>query len=44
MAIPKMTDDLEIIQKLSDLPNATDGLTAEELKAKFDEARKSEIS
>lgn len=37
MAIPKMTDDLEIIQKLSDLPNATDGLTAEELKAKFDE-------
>lgn len=38
MAIPKMTDDLKIIQKLSDLPNATDGLTAEELKAKFDEA------
>lgn len=38
MAIPKLTKDLEIIQKLSDLPNATDGLTADELKAKFDEA------
>jgi hypothetical protein len=38
MAIPKMTDDLNIIQALSDLPNSEDGLTAEELKAKFDAA------
>lgn len=38
MAIPKMTDDLNIIQALSDLPNSEDGLTAEDLKAKFDEA------
>lgn len=38
MSIPKFTKDLNIIQKLSDLPNATDGLTAEQLKAKFDEA------
>lgn len=38
MAIPKMTDDLAVIQKLSDLPNTEDGLTADELKAKFDEA------
>ena len=38
MNIPKLTKDLSIIQKLSDLPNATDGLSAEELKTKFDEA------
>ena len=38
MAIPTMDLDLGIIQKLSDLPNAYDGLSAEELKAKFDEA------
>lgn len=38
MAIPKMTDDLNIIQALSDLPNAEDGLTAEELKQRFDQA------
>lgn len=38
MAIPKMTDDLNIIQALSDLPNSEDGLTAEDLKAKFDAA------
>lgn len=38
MNIPKFTKELSIIQKLSDLPNATDGLSAEELKAKFDEA------
>ena len=37
MSIPKMTNDLAIIQKLSDLPNSTDGLTAAQLKAKFDE-------
>ena len=40
MSIPKMEQDVEIIQKLSDLPNTTDGLTAQELKAKFDEAAK----
>ena len=38
MAIPTMDLDLEVIGKLSDLPNAYDGLSAEELKAKFDEA------
>lgn len=38
MALPKLTDDLAIIQALSDLPNSEDGLTADELKAKFDEA------
>jgi hypothetical protein len=38
MSIPKMTNDLAVIQKLSDLPNSTEGLTAEQLKAKFDEA------
>ena len=38
MAIPKMTNDLNIIQALSDLPNSEDELTAQELKAKFDEA------
>lgn len=36
MAIPKMTDDLRIIQALSDLPNSEDGLSAQELKEKFD--------
>ena len=29
---------MEIISKLSDLPNDTDGLTAAELKARFDRA------
>lgn len=38
MSIPKMTEDLAIIQKLSDLPNSTEGLTADQLKAKFDQA------
>lgn len=38
MALPKMDKDLAIIQQLSDLPNSDDGLTADELKAKFDEA------
>ena len=38
MSIPMMKKDLAIIQKLSDLPNVTDGLSAAELKAKFDEA------
>lgn len=38
MSIPKLTKDLAVIQKLSDLPNSTDGLTSEQLKARFDEA------
>lgn len=38
MSIPKMTNDLAVIQKLSDLPNSTEGLTSDQLKAKFDEA------
>ena len=38
MSIEKMSQDLAVIQKLSDLPNSADGLTAEQLKAKFDES------
>ena len=38
MNIPHLTKDLAVIQKLSDLPNTTDGLSAADLKAKFDEA------
>ena len=38
MAIPKFMDDLAIISKLSDNPNTGDGLSAEELKARFDAA------
>lgn len=38
MALPILTDDLAIISKLDDLPNDVGGLTAAELKAKFDEA------
>ena len=38
MSIAKLNADLAIIQKLSDLPNATDGLSAQELKARFDES------
>lgn len=37
MALTKLTTNLAIIAALSDLPNATDGLTAAQLKAKFDE-------
>ena len=37
MSIPKLTENLNIIQTLSDLPNSSDGLSADELKAKFDE-------
>lgn len=33
-----LNTDLDIIQKLGDLPNAVDGLTAAELKKKFDDA------
>lgn len=40
MSITKLTDDLDIIQALDDLPNdtGTPPLSAAELKAKFDEA------
>ena len=38
MSIPTLTADLAVIQKLADLPNSTDGLTAQELKARFDRA------
>lgn len=38
MGFTKSTADLNIISALSDLPNADDGLTAEQLKAKFDTA------
>ena len=40
MAIPQMTDDLNIIGGLGNNPNTDDGLSPEELKAKFDEAAK----
>src|SRR6187455_2462591 len=36
MALTQMTDDVAIIAALADLPNATSGLTAAQLKAKFD--------
>jgi len=38
MAITTNTDDLDIIAALDDEPNDTGGLTAAQLKAKFDEA------
>lgn len=38
MSFTKITEDLDIIQKLADEPNADDGLSAEEVKKKFDEA------
>lgn len=38
MAFNKITDNLNIIQALGDEPNEDNGLTAAELKAKFDEA------
>lgn len=38
MAYSKITDDMNIIQALPDEPNDVGGLTAAELKAKFDEA------
>ena len=38
MALEIMTDDVKIIQSLSDYPNQEEGLTASEMKAKFDEA------
>lgn len=38
MSITKLEQDMAIIQKLDDEPNDVGGLTAAELKAKFDEA------
>ena len=38
MSITKLNDDLNIVQKLDDQPNDVGGLTAAELKAKFDES------
>jgi hypothetical protein len=38
MALTKLTTNLNNIQALHDRPNVTDGLTADELKEKFDKA------
>lgn len=38
MAIPKFSDDLNIIGLLSDFPGSQDGLTPQEFKSKFDKA------
>lgn len=38
MAFEKLTEDLNIIQKLDDEPNDVGGLSADELKAEFDRA------
>lgn len=40
MALTAFNEDMEIISKLSTYPNDTDGLTPEELKARFDQAGK----
>ena len=40
MAIPEMTDDLEIIVKLNDRPNQGNSLSSAELKALFDKGPK----
>lgn len=37
MSYPRLTEDLDIVQKLDDEPNDVGGLSAAELKAKFDE-------
>jgi hypothetical protein len=37
MATTKLTDDLDIIQALGDKPNQSDGLSAAQMKAKYDE-------
>lgn len=36
--ITQFTEDVEVIQKLGDHPNSDDGISADELKAKFDQA------
>lgn len=38
LAIPALEEDVDVIQKLDDEPNDVGGLSAAELKAKFDEA------
>ena len=38
LVIPGLDSDLDIIQKLDDEPNDVGGLTAAQLKAKFDES------
>ena len=38
MAIPRMNDDMDVIAKLADRPNDTQGLTAAQLKARFDKS------
>lgn len=38
MSFTRLTDDLNVIQKLPDDPNDSGGLSSKELKAKFDEA------
>lgn len=38
MSFTKITKDMNILSALSDMPNADDGLSADLLKAKFDEA------
>lgn len=38
MSLPKFNKDIHIISKLADEPNDVGGLSADELKAKFDEA------
>lgn len=38
MAISRFNEDLDIIQKLDTYPNDTDGLSADELKERFDRA------
>ncbi len=40
MAFTQFTHDMDILSKLSDAPNVDDGLTASQLKAKFDECGK----
>ena len=38
MPISALTENLAVHQSLSDEPNGDDGLTADEVKAKFDQA------
>lgn len=38
MALPNFEKDVAVIQKLGTFPNQEQGLTADEMKAKFDEA------
>lgn len=38
MAVTKLTTDLDVIQTLAQKPNTADGLTYQQLQAKFDEA------